>query len=132
MENLRKKKETEIQNTMEGQSINLEQAKDKISELIDEMVIKGKTEELLVTELKIYERNMQELTNSIKRSNMRILGIKEGEQVQAKGICNIFNKIITKGFCNIFNKIITENFPNLEKTMPIQVHEASRKQNRLD
>jgi hypothetical protein len=132
MENLRKKKETEIQNTMEGQSINLEQAKDKISELIDEMVIKGKTEELLVTELKIYERNMQELTNSIKRSNMRILGIKEGEQVQAKGICNIFNKIITKGFCNIFNKIITENFPNLEKTMPIQVHEASSTPNRLD
>jgi tRNA A37 threonylcarbamoyladenosine dehydratase len=27
---------------------------------------------------------------------------------------------------NIFNKIITENFPNLEKTIPIQVQEASR------
>jgi hypothetical protein len=34
--------------------------------------------------------------------------------------------------CNIFNKIITENFPNLEKTMPIQVQEASRTPNRLD
>jgi hypothetical protein len=32
----------------------------------------------------------------------------EGEEVQAKGICNIFNKIIT------------ENFPNLGKTMLIQ------------
>jgi hypothetical protein len=31
------------------------------------------------------------------------------EEVQAKEIHNIFNKIIT------------ENFPNLEKTMPIQV-----------
>jgi hypothetical protein len=31
-----------------------------------------------------------------------------------------------KGMCNIFNKIITENFPNLEKTMPIQVQEASK------
>jgi hypothetical protein len=42
----------------------------------------------------------------------------EGEEVQSKGMHNIFNKIIT------------ENFPNLEKTMPIQVQEASRTPNR--
>jgi hypothetical protein len=47
---------------------------------------------------------MQELTDSIKRPNLRIMGIEEGEEVQEKGVCNIFNKIIT------------ENFPNLEKT----------------
>jgi hypothetical protein len=29
---------------------------------------------------------MQELTDSIKRPNMRIMGIKEGEEVQAKGM----------------------------------------------
>jgi hypothetical protein len=46
--------------------------------------------------------------------------IEEGEEVQAKGMCNIFNKIIT------------ENFPNVEKTMPIQVQEASKTPNRLD
>jgi hypothetical protein len=48
------------------------------------------------------------------------MGVEEGEDVQAKGIHNIFNKIIT------------ENFLNLEKAMPIQVQEASRKPNRLD
>jgi hypothetical protein len=37
-----------------------------------------------------------------------------------------------KGMGNIFNKIITENFPNLEKSMPIQVQEASRTPNRPD
>jgi hypothetical protein len=84
------------------------------------MVIKGKTKELLVRQLKIYERNMQEFTDSIKRPNLRIMGIEEGEEVQ------------TKGICNRFNKIIIENFPNLEKTMPIQVQEASRTPNRLD
>jgi hypothetical protein len=46
MENQRKKNETEIQNKMEGHSRRLEQAEDRISELEDEMVIKGKTEEL--------------------------------------------------------------------------------------
>jgi hypothetical protein len=37
-----------------------------------------------------------------------------------------------KGIHNIFNKIITENVPNLEKTMPIQVQEASRIPNRTE
>jgi hypothetical protein len=35
-------------------------------------------------------------------------GIEEGEEVQAKGIHNIFNKIIA------------ENFPNLYKTCPFR------------
>jgi hypothetical protein len=47
MENLRKKNETEIKNTMEGHSSRLEQAEGRISELEDKMEIKGKTEELL-------------------------------------------------------------------------------------
>jgi Mg2+ and Co2+ transporter CorA len=120
MENLRKKNETEIQNKMEGYSSRLEQAEDRLSELEDEMVIKEKTEELLVRQLKSCERNMQELTDSIKKPNTRITGIDKGEQVKVKGIHNIFNKIIT------------ENFPNLEKTMPIQEQEASRTPNRLN
>jgi hypothetical protein len=119
MENLRKKNETETQNTMEGHSRRLAQA-DRISELEDEMAIKGKTEELLLKQLKPCERNMQELTDSIKRPNLRIKDTEEGEEVQAKGICNIRNKIIM------------ENFPNLEKAMSIQVQEASRTPNRHD
>jgi chromosome segregation ATPase len=105
---------------VEGNSSRVEQIKDRISELEDEMEIKGKTAELLVKQLKICERNMQELTNSIKRQNLRIMGIEEGEDLQAKGIYNIVNKIIT------------ENFPNLKKTMPFQVQEASRTPNRFD
>jgi hypothetical protein len=120
MENLRKKNEIETQNTVEGHYSRLEQAKDRISELEDKMEIKGKTEALLFKQLNSCKRNMQELTNSIKRLNPRIMGIEEGEAVQAKGSHNIFNKIIT------------ENFPNLEKVMPIQVQEASRTPDRLD
>jgi predicted transcriptional regulator len=55
---------------------------------------------------------MQELSDYIKRPNLRIMGIKEWEEVQAKGLHNIVNKIIT------------QNFPYLEKTMPIHVQEA--------
>jgi chromosome segregation ATPase len=120
MENLRKKNETELQNKMEGQSSRIEQTEDRISELKDEMVIKGKTEELLIKQLKTCEKKMQELTNSIKRPNLRIMGIEEGEEVQ------------TKGMYNTFNKIITENFPNIGKYIPIQMQEASRTTNRPD
>jgi hypothetical protein len=59
---------------------------------------------------------MQKLTDSTQRPNLRFTGT----EVQAKGIHNIFNKIIT------------ESFPNLEKVLPIQVQEASRTPNRLD
>jgi hypothetical protein len=68
---------------MEGHSSRLEPPEDRILEVKDEMVIKGKTEELLVRKLKTCERNMQELTNSIKKTNLRIMGI-EGEEMQAK------------------------------------------------
>jgi chromosome segregation ATPase len=120
MENLRKRNQTKTQNTAEGQSSRLEQSEDRMSELEEKIEIKGKTEELLVKQLKTCKKNMQELTDSIKRPNLRIMEIKEGEEVQAKRICNIFNKMIT------------ENFPNLEKVIPIQVQEASRTPKRLD
>jgi hypothetical protein len=38
--------------------------------------------------LKSCQKNSQELSNSIKRSNLKIMGIEEGEEVQAKGIHN--------------------------------------------
>jgi acetolactate synthase small subunit len=84
MEKLRKKNEIQIQNTIEGHSSRLEQVEDRISKLKDEMKIKGKTEELLVIQLETCERNMQELTDFIKRPNLRFMCIEEGEEVQAK------------------------------------------------
>jgi TolA-binding protein len=66
MGNLRKKNQTKTQNIVEGHSSRLEQMKNRISELKDKIEIKEKIEELLVKQLKSCERNMQELTNSIK------------------------------------------------------------------
>jgi hypothetical protein len=45
------------------------------------MVIKGETKETLVKQLKTCEKKMQELTDSIKRPNLRIMDIEEGEEV---------------------------------------------------
>ncbi|MBV2134258.1 hypothetical protein KRX52_15875 [Pseudomonas sp. MAP12] len=56
----------------------------------------------------------------MKRPNLRIIGIEEGEEIQLKGTENIFNKIIE------------ENFPNLKKDMPMKIQEAYRTPNRLN
>jgi hypothetical protein len=50
---------------------------------------------------------LQEFSDSIKSPNLQIMGIEEGEEVQAKGIHNIVNKIIT------------ENSPNIKKVKAI-------------
>jgi hypothetical protein len=100
---------------MEGQSSRIEQTEDRISELEDEMVIKGKTEELLTKHSIPVKRKCK--NSPTKRPKLRIMITEDGEEVQAKGMCNIFKKIMT------------ENFPNLEKDSPIQMQEASRTPN---
>jgi chromosome segregation ATPase len=92
MENLRKKNQTEIletkiplvkqKNTVESHFNRPEQMEDRISELEDKIEIKEKTEEILVKQLKTCESNMQECSNYIKRPNLKIMGVEEGE-VQA-------------------------------------------------
>ena len=62
----------------------------------------------------------QEVWDTMKRPNVRIIGIEEGEDTQVKSTESIFNKIIE------------ENFPNLKKEMPIKVQEAYRTPNRLN
>jgi chromosome segregation ATPase len=66
---------------VEGHYGRPEQVEERISELKDKIEIKEKDEELLFKQLKSCERNMQELTDSIKRPNLRIMGIEEGEEV---------------------------------------------------
>lgn len=56
----------------------------------------------------------------MKRKNLRIIGIEEGEETQVKGTENILNKIIE------------ENIPNLMKEIVIKVQKAYRTLNRLD
>jgi hypothetical protein len=62
---------------------------------------------------------MQEFRDSIKKSNLRIMCIEDRKEVQAKGIHDIFNKII-------------ESFPNFQKILSIQLQEDSRTSKRLD
>jgi hypothetical protein len=65
-------------------------------------------------------QNIQEIQDTMRRTNLRIIGIDENEDFKLKGTVNIFNKIIE------------ENFTNLKKEMPMNIQEAYRTPNRLD
>jgi hypothetical protein len=60
------------------------------------------------------------MQDTMRRPNLRIIGIEESEDSQLKGPENIFNKIIE------------ENLPNLKKEMPMNIQEAYKTPNRLD
>jgi flagellar biosynthesis/type III secretory pathway chaperone len=99
---------------MEGYSNRIEHMKKESQS--SKIKQKLKEKEILVKQLKSCERNS---ATQSKTSNLRIMGTEE-EEVQAKGIHNIFNKIRTY------------NFSNLKKVLPIQVQASSRTPNRLD
>jgi wobble nucleotide-excising tRNase len=63
---------------------------------------------------KILTQNIQEMQDTMRRPNLRIIGVDENEDFQLKGPANIFNKIIE------------ENFPNLMNDMPMNIQEAYR------
>jgi hypothetical protein len=81
---------------------------DRISGLKDKIDIKEKNRRILRQKNEELQIQYAKNCDSIKRPYLRIMSIKEGEEVQAKGMRNIFNKIIA------------ENFQKLNKEIPIQ------------
>jgi hypothetical protein len=65
-------------------------------------------------------QNIQEIHDTMRRPNLRIIDIEDREYSQIKRPVNIFNKIIE------------ENFPNLKKNMAINIQETYRTPNRLN
>ena len=98
------------QNTRDRRISDTEDTVEEINSLIKEQ---NKSNKCLT-------QNIQEIWDTVKRPNLKIKGIEEGEDLQLKG-----PEII-------FTKIIKENFPNLKKGIPLMVQEAYRTPNRLD
>ena len=73
---------------------------------------KFKTETWL-KKIQTQECRLQEITESMKHSNVRIMGISEGVEKE-------------RGLEEIFEQIVAENFPNLAKETSIHVQETER------
>ena len=67
--------------------------------------------------IKINEDNLRDLQDSVKRPNIRIIGVPEEEDKK-------------KGREKILEELIVENFPKMEKEIATQVQETQRVPNR--
>ncbi|MGE9640547.1 hypothetical protein ACQP3J_26140, partial [Escherichia coli] len=78
----------------------IQETEERISAIEDSLEdIHSSTKENLKSN-KSLTQNIQEIWDTVKRPNLRIIGVEEGEET------------LLKGTENIFNKIIEENFPN--------------------
>ena len=69
--------------------------------------------------MKRNEDSIRNLWDNMKRNNIRIIGVPEGEERE-------------KGPEKISEEIIVENFPNMGKKIATQVQEAQRVPNRIN
>ena len=104
---------TEIKNTLKGISSRITEAEERISELEDRMVEITVAKQNKEKRIKRMEDSFRDLWDSIKRTNIQIIGVPEEEEKK-------------KGSEKIFEGIIVENFPKMGKEIVNQVQEAQR------
>ena len=78
----------------------LDGAEDQISELEDKVEKNTKKEKEKEKRLRKNEEGLREMLDNMKRNNIHIIGIPEGEEEE-------------QGIENLFEKVMMENFPNL-------------------
>lgn len=109
----------EIKNEITSLGSRVDQMEERISDIEDRNLEITQMEEERDLRLKRNERTLQELSDSIRKSNIRIMGIPEGEERE-------------KGTENIFKQIVDENFPNLWTELDPRIQEANRTPNYLN
>uniref|UniRef100_A0A9L0RL43 L1 transposable element RRM domain-containing protein n=1 Tax=Equus caballus TaxID=9796 RepID=A0A9L0RL43_HORSE len=92
---------------------------ERISNLEDGNIELLQAEEEREARLKRNEETLRELSDTIRRCNVRIIGIPKGEEKE-------------KGAEDFFKEIIAENFTNLGKEPALQIHEINRTPNYLN
>ena len=102
-----------MNNKLEAATSRIDEAERRIGELEDIVIAKEEAEKKREKLIQEQERRIRDLSDSIKRNNIRLLGIPEEEDRE-------------KGPEGILDQIITENFPNLGKEIDIQIQEAQR------
>ena len=97
-----------MKNTLEGINSRITEAEERTTDLEDRMVEFTAAEQSKEKRMKRNEDSLRDLWDNIKRNNICITGVPEGEERE-------------KGHEKILEEIIVENFPNLGKERATQV-----------
>ena len=98
---------TEMKTTLEGINSRITEAEERISDLEDRMLEFTAVEQNKEKRMKRNEDSLRDLWDNIKRTNIHIIGVPEGEE-REKGPEKIFEEIIVKNFLNIGKEIATQ------------------------
>ena len=104
---------TEMKTTLEGLNSRITEAEERVSDLEDRMVEFTAAEQNKEKRMKRNEDSLRDLWNNIKRNNICITGVPEGEERET-------------GPEKIFEEIVVENFPNMGEEIVTQNQEAQR------
>ena len=102
---------TKMKNTLEGINSRITEAEERISDLEDRMVEFIAMEQNKEKRMKRNEDSLRDLWDNIKRTNILIIGVSEGEERE-------------EGPEKIFEEIIVANFPNMGKEIASQLQEV--------
>ena len=102
---------TEIKNSLEAANSRIQEAEERISKVEDRLVEIMDVKEKREKRLKTNEESLRELWDNVKRTNIHIIGVPEGEERE-------------KGTEKIFEKIVAKNFPRMGKEPLTQIKEA--------
>jgi uncharacterized coiled-coil protein SlyX len=105
--------DSSISNRIQEMEERISGAEDSIENISTTIKENGKCKKILT-------QNIQDIQDTMRRPNLRIVGVDENED------------FLLKGLANIFNKIMEVNFPNLNTEMLMNIQEAYRTPNRLE
>ena len=84
-----------------------------MSDIEDKLMAKRETEEKRDKQLKDHEDRLREINDSLRKKNLRLIGVPESAKR-------------ARGPESIIDQIIAENFPNLGRETGIQIQEIER------
>ena len=102
---------SELKNTGEEMKSRLDEAEDRISKLEDEVEKNTQKEQEKEKRLRENKEVLREMQDNMKRNNICIIGIPEGEEEEQE-------------IENLFEKVMMENFPNLMREKVTQIQET--------
>ena len=112
--------QNEIKQNIQGTNSDRKESRTQSNDLEQKEEINIQPEQNGETRIQKSEESLTNLWDNLKHSNIRIIGVPEGEEQQQE-------------VENLFEQITKENFPNLEKTIDFQeVQEAQRVPKKLD
>ena len=99
---------TELQSWMDAVVARMDEAEQKTSDIEDKLIENNEAEKKREIKAKECDLRIREISDSLKRNNIRIIGVPEEEdrEIRVEGLCE---------------QITTENFPNPGKDTDIKI-----------